>query len=427
MKTVLLTLLAMLSYATERVVEISVSDTTTVVEWGTGGDYEVVSNMAILTATSNCAKYSINGMEVIIHSDIANGQTGTFPVMYTGDNGKTFSAYEFPIGMDRLSYKPSSYVNPDIEEHGTYYWTSYQNDYSNWNDTVNFFLDFWGDRKVVVAIIDDGFNVQQIEDLGQLWVNRFEIPGNGIDDDGNGFVDDVNGWDFRMGDNDVNYANSAYDHGREVWASGFSLYGQAPGVTIMPLKIASDTGLYSNIWLPRAIIYAVLHGADVINLSLERIVDEQYEIYDLNAAIEFARDNNVLVIHSAGNSATLSYPSSSSVFTGDNDCVLTVGATQGSVAPYDRRLYTTCIDPRVEISAMGYSCQPYYSSGTSFAAPQVAAAAALLRSADPEKYSTWQELKAGVLRLTRANEAGLEAPVLDFTNFAVEVGMAGNG
>ena len=27
-----------------------------------------------------------------------------------------------------------------------------------------------------------------------LWINRGEIAGNGIDDDGNGYVDDRRGW-----------------------------------------------------------------------------------------------------------------------------------------------------------------------------------------------------------------------------------------
>jgi cell wall-associated protease len=31
---------------------------------------------------------------------------------------------------------------------------------------------------------------------GQLWINKKEIPNNGIDDDKNGYVDDVNGWNF---------------------------------------------------------------------------------------------------------------------------------------------------------------------------------------------------------------------------------------
>ncbi|GAG05726.1 unnamed protein product, partial [marine sediment metagenome] len=34
---------------------------------------------------------------------------------------------------------------------------------------------------------------------GNVWVNPYEIPGNGIDDEGNGKVDDVVGWDFVTG------------------------------------------------------------------------------------------------------------------------------------------------------------------------------------------------------------------------------------
>jgi subtilisin family serine protease len=45
---------------------------------------------------------------------------------------------------------------------------------------------------IVVAVVDGGFLLTH-PDLN-FWVNRGEIPGNGIDDDGNGYIDDVNGW-----------------------------------------------------------------------------------------------------------------------------------------------------------------------------------------------------------------------------------------
>lgn len=51
-------------------------------------------------------------------------------------------------------------------------------------------------RKVVVAVIDGGIDPEHDDLNGNLWVNRDEIPGNGIDDDGNGYVDDVHGWNF---------------------------------------------------------------------------------------------------------------------------------------------------------------------------------------------------------------------------------------
>ncbi len=50
--------------------------------------------------------------------------------------------------------------------------------------------------KTIVAIIDGGADVEHEDLKGSLWVNRGEIPGNGIDDDGNGYIDDVHGWNF---------------------------------------------------------------------------------------------------------------------------------------------------------------------------------------------------------------------------------------
>lgn len=51
-------------------------------------------------------------------------------------------------------------------------------------------------KKVIVAVIDNGVDVDH-EDLREvIWVNTDEIPGNGHDDDRNGYVDDVYGWNF---------------------------------------------------------------------------------------------------------------------------------------------------------------------------------------------------------------------------------------
>ena len=50
--------------------------------------------------------------------------------------------------------------------------------------------------KTIVAIIDSGIDVSHEDLKDNLWCNRGEIPGNGIDDDNNGYVDDVHGWNF---------------------------------------------------------------------------------------------------------------------------------------------------------------------------------------------------------------------------------------
>ncbi len=47
---------------------------------------------------------------------------------------------------------------------------------------------------IVVAVIDQGFDMSHIDLLDNYFINRNEIVGNGFDDDGNGYVDDVSGW-----------------------------------------------------------------------------------------------------------------------------------------------------------------------------------------------------------------------------------------
>ncbi|MBY0517520.1 MAG: S8 family serine peptidase [Bacteriovoracaceae bacterium] len=47
---------------------------------------------------------------------------------------------------------------------------------------------------VVVAVVDNGSDINHEDLKANIWVNAGEIPGNGKDDDGNGKIDDVNGW-----------------------------------------------------------------------------------------------------------------------------------------------------------------------------------------------------------------------------------------
>lgn len=51
-------------------------------------------------------------------------------------------------------------------------------------------------QPVVVAVIDGGVDVNHEDLKDVMWVNKKEIPGNGIDDDKNGYIDDVHGWNF---------------------------------------------------------------------------------------------------------------------------------------------------------------------------------------------------------------------------------------
>lgn len=60
-------------------------------------------------------------------------------------------------------------------------------------------------RKVIVAVIDSGIDIDHEDLKDVIWVNEDEIAGNGIDDDKNGYIDDVYGWNFIGGkEGDVN-------------------------------------------------------------------------------------------------------------------------------------------------------------------------------------------------------------------------------
>lgn len=56
---------------------------------------------------------------------------------------------------------------------------------------------------IVVAVIDEGFDITHPDFGNNLWRNYNEIPNNGIDDDNNGFIDDFRGWNVSQNNDDV--------------------------------------------------------------------------------------------------------------------------------------------------------------------------------------------------------------------------------
>jgi len=54
-------------------------------------------------------------------------------------------------------------------------------------------------KKVIVAVIDSGVDINHEDLESVIWTNSKEKPNNGKDDDKNGYVDDIHGWNF-LGD-----------------------------------------------------------------------------------------------------------------------------------------------------------------------------------------------------------------------------------
>ena len=67
-------------------------------------------------------------------------------------------------------------------------------------------------RQIVIAIMDEGYDVTHEDLIPNLWTNPGEIPNNGFDDDNNGYIDDHLGLNVAT-DNDQHVVRS---HGTSV-------------------------------------------------------------------------------------------------------------------------------------------------------------------------------------------------------------------
>jgi subtilisin family serine protease len=166
--------------------------------------------------------------------------------------------------------------------------------------------------------------------------------------------------------------NSSPGHGHATMVAGI-LVALAPDALIMPLRVFDDTGTGDSFQIAKAIRYAVQNGAQVINLSLG-LSDLSPQV---NAAVDFAIRNNVVVVSAAGNRNS-GAPQWPAALPG----VIGVAATdlddvKATFSNYGVNAFTAA--PGVNIITAypgGYAI----ASGTSFSSAFVAAEAALIRS-----------------------------------------------
>ncbi|MEM6377065.1 MAG: S8 family serine peptidase [Bacteroidota bacterium] len=60
---------------------------------------------------------------------------------------------------------------------------------------------------IVVCVIDNGLDLGHEDFEDNVWVNHNEIPDNGLDDDNNGYIDDYRGWHVARGNDNVDDQN----------------------------------------------------------------------------------------------------------------------------------------------------------------------------------------------------------------------------
>jgi subtilisin family serine protease len=259
-----------------------------------------------------------------------------------------------------------------------------------------------GSPNIVVAVLDTGLFTQHPDLVGRVWSNPREIPGNGIDDDRNGCVDDVNGCTFLHAPDSscapIFGGNITDDVGHGTFvagviaasANGQGIVGVARNATVLPVKILDCSGNGNTFSLAQGILYAVEHGARVINVSLGGPVDSAY----VRETIRIAREQyGAIIIAATGNSGgAVSYPARYAE-------VLAVGGTTsaGNARPgysnsgpeVDVVAFSQGIVSTAAPTACGrFNClendRNYaLGDGTSFAAPIVSGLAVLMLSRNP--------------------------------------------
>lgn len=212
---------------------------------------------------------------------------------------------------------------------------------------------------VTVAVLDTGADLDHPQLVNHLvtgydFVDDDQWPNdepNGIDDDDDGLTDEGAG------------------HGTHI-ASVIATI--APGTAIMPIRVLNSDGGGTLFDIIKGLVYAVNHGAQIVNMSFSAVDDSAF----LEAATTYALDHQVLLIAAAaGADGYLEFPAA-------YDRVIAVGATEKGDHV---TTFTTEFSSEVDIFAPGeliyaayYDGRTAWWTGTSMAAPFVSGGAALM-------------------------------------------------
>lgn len=217
-----------------------------------------------------------------------------------------------------------------------------------------------GDDEVIVAVLDTGVQTNHPDLQGKL------AEGMNIVNEAAAPEDDVG-----HGTHVSGIIGASVNNGEGV--AGVSWFNR-----IMPVKVLDSSGAGSTYAVAQGVIWAVDHGAKVINMSLGNYAEADF----LHDAIKYAYERDVVLVAASGNDNTerpgypAAYPE-----------VFAVAATNNNKEKASFSNYGDYIDvaaPGDSIASTYPGSQYAALSGTSMASPHVAALAGLIRSVNPE-------------------------------------------
>lgn len=234
-----------------------------------------------------------------------------------------------------------------------------------------------GSAATVVAVVDTGVE-RNHPDLRDAVLDGYDVL------DGDASPSDENGHGTAVAGIVAARANNHRGIAGACWAC-----------RVLPVRALGRDGTGSSSAIADGIVWAVDHGASVVNLSL----GASQPSLAIDAAVKYAARHDVVVVAAAGNGGSTKrfYPAAT-------EGVVAVAATDES----DRLYSWSNRGDWVELTAPGCNTAPWRNAtyatfcGTSSAAPLVAGLAALVRSAQPRLTARETERQLGRGRLDAA-------------------------